>query len=60
MSTKEIQRLVEEARSIFNATSIYEVIDLDKYAAIGVLSRLYSRVCRQEIECYWAVLERLR
>jgi len=55
-----ISKQVDEAHGIFNSTSIYAVIDLDKQAAFEVLNIRYDNPDSERIDRYAGVLERLR
>ncbi|MGB3212460.1 MAG: hypothetical protein WBB19_17300 [Desulforhopalus sp.] len=56
----EIEKLVDEAHSIFNATSIYEVIDLDESAARAFLTTAYGNPETALIDQYLEVVDKLR
>ena len=59
MRNSEIEKLVDEAHSIFNLTSIYEVIDLDEQAARSFLAKVYGKPDTL-IDQYLKVIEKLR
>ena len=59
MSNSEIEKLVDEAHSIFNLTSIYEVIDLDEQAARLFLAKTYGK-SDTLIDQYLKVIKKLR
>lgn len=60
METDRITRLVYEAYAVFNATSIFEVIDLNKHAAREFIRKAYDNPAPESIERYFCVVERLR
>ncbi len=57
---REIYDLVDEALAIFPNTSVFEVIDLDKPAAIEVLTNAYENGEAEEFNRYLDVIERLK
>lgn len=59
MITDEISKLVDEAHAIFNATSVFEVIDLDKHAARDFLAKAYGNPDIEAIDRYLDVLKKL-
>ncbi|TKB23115.1 hypothetical protein FCL47_23885 [Desulfopila sp. IMCC35006] len=60
MHTDETEKLVDEAHAIFNATSIHEVIDLDKPAARAFLMKAYGNYDSALIDQYLEVIDKLR
>jgi hypothetical protein len=59
LETDTIEKLIDEAHSIFSATSIFEVIDLDKQAAIDFLSKTYDNPEAESIDRYLGVVDQL-
>ncbi len=60
MKIERICDLVEEAHELFNTTSIFDVIDLDKSSAKEVLNETYRNPRVKKIERYLDVIERLK
>ncbi len=60
MRIHKIADLIEEAHKIFNAMSIFEVIDLDRVAARKVLAEIHNSPESEEIERYLDVVDDLR
>ena len=55
------EKLVNEAHDLFGDYSIFEVIDLDRPAAIEMMKELYGNgVDLEKVERYLDVLEQLR
>ena len=55
------EKLINEAHDFFGDYSIFEVIDLDRPAAIDMMKELYgSGVDLEKVERYLDVLEKLR
>lgn len=60
METKRIDELIAEAHSIFDATSIYEVIDLEnRQAAVDFLKKTYKNPKNESINRYLDLVERV-
>ena len=60
MVTKRIDELIADAHAIFNATSIYEVIDLEnREAAVELLNETYKNPNRESINQYLDLIERV-
>jgi len=60
METKRIDKLIAEAHSIFDATSIYEVIDLEnRQAAVDFLKKTYKNPKNESINQYLDLVERV-
>ena len=59
MAEDRIEELVEEAYQYFSETSIYEVVNLERPAAVMWLQRIYREVDPIRVEKYLDVLERL-
>jgi hypothetical protein len=58
MKTKQIDELIAEAHTIFNATSIYEVIDLEnRQAAVIYLNKTYKNPTSESINQYLDLVE---
>ncbi len=60
MILDKICDLVEEAHEIFSATSVSEVLNLDKPAARKVLNKMYNNHETENIDRYLNVIERLK
>ncbi len=60
MILDKICDLVEEAHEIFSATSVIEVINLDKPSAQEVLNKAYGNPGTENIDRYIDVIERLK
>lgn len=60
MNTYMLVNLIEEAHSIFDELSIYEVIDLDRDAAITRLSQLYKTDDIEMIRQYLDIVDDIR
>jgi hypothetical protein len=56
----DIDKLIEEAHDIFPDTSIYEVMDVDRDAAILRLSVYYGLPDMEKVERYLAILGEVR
>lgn len=60
METKQLDTLIAEAHAIFNATSIYEVVDLEnRQAAIDFLNKTYKNTNRKSINRYLDLVEQV-
>ncbi len=55
-----IEQLIDEAHAIFNATLVYEVIDLDDQAAREFLTKAYGNPEPELIDKYLKVVDILR
>ena len=60
MNDDQIEDLVHQAHQIFGKTSIYEVMDLDREAAIVVLAESYGPYDPQQLEKYFSILDQLK
>ncbi len=60
MKIEKICDLVEEAHEIFSATSVIEVINLDKPSAKEVLNKAYGNPGTENVDRYIDVIERLK
>jgi len=57
----ELEELVDAAHDLFGDYSIYEVMDLDRPAAIGRMVEMYGgSVDLGKMERYFAILDRIR
>jgi len=60
MYTDEISELVEEAHTIFNVTTVSEVMDMrDRQSAVDFLNKTYNNPATEDIGRYLGVLKRL-
>ena len=60
METKRTDQLIAEAHSIFSATSIYEVVDLDnRQDAVDFLNKTYKNPKAESINQYLDLIERV-
>ena len=58
--TDEISELVEEAHTIFNATTVSEVMDMrDRQSQEDFLNKIYNNPGTEAIDSYLAVVKRL-
>lgn len=55
----EIDNLVAQAHQIFGKTSIFEVMDLDREAAIKVLTEYYGPPDTLQLEQYFSILDQI-
>ena len=55
-----IDKLIEEAHTIYPKTSIYEVMDTDRETAILRLSVYYGLPDMEKMERYFAILDEVR
>ena len=55
-----IDKLIEEAHTIYPETSIYEVLDADRDTAILRLSVYYGLPDMEKMERYFAILDEVR
>ena len=60
MCNDGIEQLINEAHAIFNATLVYEVIDLDDQAAREFLMEAYGNPKPELIDQYLEVIDKLR
>lgn len=60
MNTYKLVNLIEEAHSIFDELSIYEVIDLDRDTAITRVSQLYKTDNIEMIQRYLDIVDDIR
>lgn len=61
MGIDKVDVLIEQAHSIFNETSVYEVIDLEnEQAARSYLKKKYNNPDENSITQYLEVIDRLK
>ncbi len=60
MRTDKIELLVNEAHAIFNATSVFEVIDIDHQAARDFLNKTYNNPRAGVVDQYLNVVRKHR
>lgn len=60
MKEDPVKKLVEKAHKIFNKTSIYEVMDLERDDAIQALTEYYGPCDTEKLNKYFAILDQLR
>ena len=57
---EELEELINAAHDLYGDYSIYEVMDLDRPAAIERMVEMYGPVDLEKVERYLAVLDRIR
>ncbi len=60
MQTDKVSALLQEARSLFGATPVSEMIGLDKETATEILNEKYNEPDADAIDRYLDVVEQLR
>ena len=56
----QLEELIDAAHDLYGDYSIYEVMDLDRSAAIERMVEMYGPADLERIERYFAVLDRIR
>jgi hypothetical protein len=61
MAEDRIEILVEQAHSLFDKTSVFEVFDLtDRNEIAGILADFYGPVEDEKVDRYFKILDQLR
>ena len=56
----ELEELIDAAHDLYGDSSIYEVMDFDRPAAIERMVEMYGPVDRGKVERYFAILDPIR
>ncbi|MGW8158436.1 MAG: hypothetical protein ACWGKN_07930 [Desulfoprunum sp.] len=57
---EELEELIDAVHDLYGDYSIYEVMDLDRPAAIAIMVEMYNPPDGERIERYFAVLDWIR
>ncbi len=57
---ESIEKLVNEAHKIFNQTSVFEVVDIDRQKATVFLQEAYDNPPRETVDRYLSIAAKLK